>query len=1520
MRRVLIAIVLAASLTGCGDSPEHKLSLANQFIKANQPDKALEMAQAVINADIKNEKAAEMKEQARFIKAQAYLALNQLKLSKDVLEEIKAEKPNDPEPVRSLIVWAKKSMGVAVGKSDFSTNIELQKQFDDAMSVGESQADLLASRHKLYVESEFVRAELIMNDVNRFRKELEDEKKKLERKRSVDENVGTDESTASIQRLQRKIDQRSQEVESHLANVLKEQPNHVEAAGLYLALLTTPARAGWKEVLDLAVPMSQSKEVKAVLAQQVVMAVLRVPDSVLKEKKIDKTKITDTLLSLVPEAEHKTAAYLLTRAHQVLSQGEKDAATQAQVFLESIQPTDNQTLMEKNFLTAWCLFQQKKYERARLILDNLEVLANGSAQVLTLHANVLMELGELVRAQEQVRRAMDVDGTYFPAAALNIELQARVGKFAEIENQAKSILTRDPGDVMANRTVINQLIQAGNKRELENHLMKLESYGKNTPFRDEHVALLVDGFNMLARYDKVLFYASDLKRRRPDQFATHLKYAEALIASGKPAEATAYLESIKGRFPEAGTGDLVLAQLHLARQQLPEALTLFTRFVQKNPDNVEAKLGLARTLASMEKIDEARKQLQDVLNIDPNNQQANAILARIDLFLGDTDSAGKHIAQIDEGDVDEGANPALKAQILIQKDKLKEARDVCNGAVARGNNDPVLRLLLARIYTIEKNPAQAETHLLALAQAQPNNLQVYRLLGEFYEANKDLQTVGINKLKELQKSNDTFARLALSGVIESQNKPEEALYILTEIMPSLLQKKDPNAFEVANGIARIHLRAKKVDEARDVFKGLLDAGIMVKESRLRQIDLSWANPSVHFTTTQLMELAKDSKPEDELLRSQVIARLAKLEKRDQALAVIDEWIKASPNDSTLFRWKGEMLGQMGRYIDSVASFREAIARDPKKMGLHARLVSAHLQNFDFPAAEAQLRILGAIDAKAEALSLAELGQVYVRLGLQRQAAKTFEKLEKLGKVTEPNIMFAMGKAHAAIGLIEQARDRLAKVPTFARLYPAAQVELARLEMKGKLETQARDRIYAMINDARTRARCMTELLTLNPFDKETGVPDSILMQYADETLRANAAYTDLVPRQLQSQWMRIRVILLDRNAKDTADYEKLLAALDEWQKMEPTSIQVFKGRMAVLARMEQQPKARQLFRAVPQLATTAQGPLLSILVGLDPQKVEQRAPLPEYFVSLATGKPLAAKAAAEALETRTAIYKKDMLSVIDRKDVTSNTMLGAARQLATAVVALDAGLPHLSASLSQNVIKVLPDLVPAHSLLAQALLSQGMPLTDALKAARATIPTAGITYYLSAETKIDSGDFAGASADLVRLLEAEPDNIHAKYRLTQVYQLAGQHELSIQLLEKMHAEGGPYRVMVANDLSYLLATYSPKDRLDDAQGIAKRAQELVEAQGGNALGAAALLDTIGWIELMKGNGAVAINHLNRAVAALSDRAEVHYHVALAYDKQGNREWAKYHMEQASMGDKKLAEVAQAKEMLTKWGG
>ncbi|NJL32033.1 MAG: tetratricopeptide repeat protein [Phycisphaerales bacterium] len=152
-------------------------------------------------------------------------------------------------------------------------------------------------------------------------------------------------------------------------------------------------------------------------------------------------------------------------------------------------------------------------------------------------------------------------------------------------------------------------------------------------------------------------------------------------------------------------------------------------------------------------------------------------------------------------------------------------------------------------------------------------------------------------------------------------------------------------------------------------------------------------------------------------------------------------------------------------------------------------------------------------------------------------------------------------------------------------------------------------------------------------------------------------------------------------------------------------------------------------------------------------------------------------------------------------------------------------------------------------------------------------------------------NYAAAVPTLEKLLEREPENQHIRYTLAQTYTMAGKFDQAITILDKLHAIPGPHAGAVANDLAYLLAEHRP-DRMDEAYNLAKGA---VEKYGNNP----AILDTLGWVLHLRGKSQESLQPLGRAVAALPNVADVHYHIGSVYQKLGNTDWARYHLEEAA---------------------
>jgi len=97
----------------------------------------------------------------------------------------------------------------------------------------------------------------------------------------------------------------------------------------------------------------------------------------------------------------------------------------------------------------------------------------------------------------------------------------------------------------------------------------------------------------------------------------------------------------------------------------------------------------------------------------------------------------------------------------------------------------------------------------------------------------------------------------------------------------------------------------------------------------------------------------------------------------------------------------------------------------------------------------------------------------------------------------------------------------------------------------------------------------------------------------------------------------------------------------------------------------------------------------------------------------------------------------------------------------------------------------------------------------------------------------------------------------------------------------------------ANSQAYLVAQAHPKDTNKLAQ-----AHRLIQQALKDRPGAPMLLDTAGWIAHLQGEHDKAASYLRKAVKALPEVAEVHYHLGLAEAAAKRTQMARWHLSAA----------------------
>ncbi|MEE2673874.1 MAG: tetratricopeptide repeat protein [Myxococcota bacterium] len=134
---------------------------------------------------------------------------------------------------------------------------------------------------------------------------------------------------------------------------------------------------------------------------------------------------------------------------------------------------------------------------------------------------------------------------------------------------------------------------------------------------------------------------------------------------------------------------------------------------------------------------------------------------------------------------------------------------------------------------------------------------------------------------------------------------------------------------------------------------------------------------------------------------------------------------------------------------------------------------------------------------------------------------------------------------------------------------------------------------------------------------------------------------------------------------------------------------------------------------------------------------------------------------------------------------------------------------------------------------------------------------------------------------------ADPENADYAYRAARVALRLGNSEEVVSRLRKV-VSLSPGHVGATNDLAWRLAEQGQE--LDYALVLAKRATQLERGPQ--------TLDTLGWVQLQRGEVDAAVNSFEAALTAGPDAPSVRYRLALALAKKGDSERARENLSRA----------------------
>jgi uncharacterized protein (TIGR03790 family) len=183
-------------------------------------------------------------------------------------------------------------------------------------------------------------------------------------------------------------------------------------------------------------------------------------------------------------------------------------------------------------------------------------------------------------------------------------------------------------------------------------------------------------------------------------------------------------------------------------------------------------------------------------------------------------------------------------------------------------------------------------------------------------------------------------------------------------------------------------------------------------------------------------------------------------------------------------------------------------------------------------------------------------------------------------------------------------------------------------------------------------------------------------------------------------------------------------------------------------------------------------------------------------------------------------------------------------------------------------------------------------------------PREALLQVATARARLSTGDRAAAKTAFMKAVSLLPDNGDIRLQLASLQEEDGEFSAAVEGYRRV-VSLEPRNVIALNNLAYALAVRTKE--LDEALTIARRAYGVAPEDPN-------VLDTLGWIEHLKGDSQEAATRLRAAAQRAPNSADIRLHAALVLAKAGAIAEASKHLEAALRLDPSLEGRDEVREL------
>jgi predicted Zn-dependent protease len=444
-------------------------------------------------------------------------------------------------------------------------------------------------------------------------------------------------------------------------------------------------------------------------------------------------------------------------------------------------------------------------------------------------------------------------------------------------------------------------------------------------------------------------------RLAPNDIATSVSLARALLASDKAREAAAVLDELpelagqpiiqrmaaeakakSGRWKEAeelykgllaqdqGDREIAAALIDLYEDQdeMDEALALLADLAHRDPDNSAIQERIVLDLARAGRFDDAEKRARDLIANRPENRAGQRLLAMV-LFERSSSAEGERILKaLIDADPDDGGTRRALASELVRERRFPEARAMYEDMIRRAADDPKKA----------ESRVGAQVELGFIAYLERNWAEAKKILAPLAIANGKVQSRAARIALAADRDGEDFAAgLALSKSLAAADPDPEWAGAEAEFLYRTGDQKTANAALeklAASG------ETEKMMAAADVYARLKrydDAARVAREVTAKSPD----NTDAQFRLGASLERAGDAAA---------------------AEAVFQKVLAKRPNDAATLNYLGYMWADKGVQLEKARDMLEkAVAREPRNAAYLDSLGWAYFRLGRIDSAEKNLR-------------------------------------------------------------------------------------------------------------------------------------------------------------------------------------------------------------------------------------------------------------------------------------------------------------------------------------------------------------------------------------------------------------------------------------------------------------------------------------------------------------------------------------------------------------------------------------